>query len=145
MVGGEVRLPLFILTAAVGFVLLIACANVANLLLARAASRQREVAIRAAIGANRFRLIRQLLTESVLVSLAGGAAGVLLATFINQSVRGIRLPTDVALLFDLRTDWRVLTFTLVLSIATGILFSLIPALQSSKLQAPAGSAPTRMT
>jgi predicted permease len=115
-------------------VLLLACVNLANLLLARATERRREIAVRLAVGASRARLVRQLLTESVLVSLAGGAAGVLLATFINQSVRSIRLPTDVTLLFDLRTDWRVLTFTLLLSIATGIIFSLIPALQSSKPQ-----------
>ena len=115
-------------------VLLLACVNLANLLLARATERRREIAVRLAVGASRARLVRQLLTESIMVSVAGGAAGVLLATFINQSVRSIRLPTDVALLFDLRTDWRVLTFTLVLSIATGIVFSLIPALQSSKPQ-----------
>jgi macrolide transport system ATP-binding/permease protein len=123
-----------ILAVVGALVLLLACVNLANLLLARATERRREIAVRLAVGASRARLVRQLLTESVLVSLAGGAAGVLLAMFINQSVRGIRLPTDVALLFDLRTDWRVLTFTLALSIATGIIFSLIPALQSSKPQ-----------
>ena len=75
-----------------------------------------------------------MLTESLIISLAGGAAGVGLAAFINHTVRNLRLPTEIALLFDLRVDWRVLTFTLVLSVATGILFSLIPALQSSKPQ-----------
>src|SRR5438874_5125612 len=115
-------------------VLLLACVNLANLLLARATERRREIAVRLAIGASRARLVRQLLTESILISLSGGAAGVLLAALINRAVRGIRLPSDVTLLFDLRTDWRVLTFTLVLSIGTGILFSLIPALQSSKPQ-----------
>ncbi len=115
-------------------VLLLACVNLANLLLARATERRREIAVRLAVGASRARLVRQLLTESILISLAGGAAGVLLAAFINSTVRAIRLPVDVALLFDLRTDWRVLTFTLLLSIATGIVFSLIPALQSSKPQ-----------
>ncbi|MFL6584245.1 MAG: ABC transporter permease [Chthoniobacterales bacterium] len=119
--------------AAVGaLVLLLACVNLASLLLARSSERRKEIALRLAIGASRPRLIRQLLTESMLVSLTGGAAGVLLATGINHAVRAIRLPTDIALLFDLRTDWRVLTFTLVLSVATGILFSLIPALQSSR-------------
>ena len=93
-----------------------------------------EIAVRLAIGASRQRLVRQLLTESLLISLSGGAAGVFLAAAINSAVRGIRLPSDVTLLFDLRTDWRVLTFALLLSIATGILFSLIPALQSSKPQ-----------
>ncbi len=115
-----------------GLVLLLACVNLANLLLTRATERRKEIALRLAVGASRARLVRQLLTESVLISLSGGAAGVILAAFINGAVRNIRLPSDVALLFDLRTDWRVLTFTLVLSIATGIFFSLIPALQSSK-------------
>lgn len=121
--------------AAVGaLVILLACVNLANLLLARATERRREIAVRLAIGASRQRLVRQLLTESLLISLSGGAAGVLLASIINSAVRGIRLPSDVTLLFDLRTDWRVLGFALLLSIATGILFSLIPALQSSKPQ-----------
>ncbi|HMJ06663.1 MAG TPA: ABC transporter permease [Chthoniobacterales bacterium] len=123
-----------LLLAVGGLVLLLACVNLANLLLARATERRKEIAIRLAVGASRFRLIRQLLTESVLISTAGGAAGVLLAAFINRAVHNIQLPIDIALLFDLRIDWRVLTFTLVLSIATGILFSLIPALQSSKPQ-----------
>jgi putative ABC transport system permease protein len=121
--------------AAVGaLVILLACVNLASLLLARATERRREIAVRLAVGASRRRLVRQLLTESLLISLSGGAAGVFLAAVINKAVRGIRLPSDVTLLFDLRTDWRVLTFALLLSIATGILFSLIPALQSSKPQ-----------
>ncbi|MFL6528270.1 MAG: ABC transporter permease [Chthoniobacterales bacterium] len=121
-----------VLAAVGGLVLLLACVNLASLLLTRATERRKEIALRLAIGASRRRLVRQLLTESILISLSGGAAGVLLAAFINTAVRNIQLPSDVALLFDLRTDWRVLAFTLVLSIATGILFSLIPALQSSK-------------
>src|SRR5438874_4249732 len=121
--------------AAVGaLVILLACVNLASLLLARATERRREIAVRLAIGASRQRLVRQLLTESLLISLSGGASGVFLAAAINSAVRGIRLPSDVTLLFDLRTDWRVLTFALFLSIATGVLFSLIPALQSSKPQ-----------
>ena len=124
--------------AAVGaLVILLACVNLANLLLARATERRREIAVRLAVGASRQRLVRQLLTESLLISLSGGAAGVFLAAAINSAVRGIRLPSDVTLLFDLRTDWRVLTFALLLSIATGILFSVIPALQSSKAAARA--------
>jgi predicted permease len=123
-----------ILAAVGALVLLLACVNLANLLLARATERRREIAVRLAIGASRQRLVRQLLTESLLISLSGGAAGVLLAATINHAVRGIRLPSDITLLFDLRTDWRVLTFALLLSIATGIVFSLIPALQSSKPQ-----------
>lgn len=123
------------LLAAVGaLVILLACVNLANLLLARATERRREIAVRLAIGASRRRLVRQLLTESLLISLSGGAAGVLLSAAINGAVRSIRLPSDITLLFDLRTDWRVLTFALLLSIATGILFSLIPALQSSRPQ-----------
>lgn len=123
------------LLAAVGsLVILLACVNLANLLLARATERRREIAVRLAVGASRRRLVRQLLTESLLISLGGGAAGVLLAAAINTAVRSIRLPSDITLLFDLRTDWRVLTFALLLSIATGILFSLIPALQSSRPQ-----------
>ena len=132
----EIRSAIFgfsgLLLAVGALVLLLACVNLANLLLARAAERRKEIAIRLAVGASRRRLIRQLVTESLLISLAGGGAGVLLAAFINSAVHNIRLPIDVALLFDLRLDWRVLTFTLVLSVATGVLFSLIPALQSSK-------------
>jgi predicted permease len=121
--------------AAVGaLVLLLACVNLANLLLARATERRKEIAVRLAVGASRKRLIRQLLTESLLISCAGGVCGAGLAAFINSAVRNLRLPVEVDLLFDLRTDWRVLTFTLVLSLATGLLFSLIPALQSSKPQ-----------
>src|SRR5438477_2389050 len=123
-----------LLAAVGGLVLLLACVNLASLLLARATERRREIAVRLAIGASRQQLVRQLLTESLLISLTGGAAGVILAAAINSAVRGIRLPSDVTLLFDLRTDWRVLGFALLLSIATGILFSLIPALQSSKPQ-----------
>ena len=123
-----------VLVAVGALVILLACVNLASLLLARATDRRREIAVRLAVGASRQRLVRQLLTESLLISLSGGAAGVFLASAINSAVRGIRLPSDVTLLFDLRTDWRVLSFALLLSIATGILFSLIPALQSSKPQ-----------
>jgi predicted permease len=134
----EIRNAVFgftgILFAVGGLVLLLACVNLANLLLARATERRKEIAVRLAVGASRRRLVRQLITESLVISLAGGAAGVGLAALINHAVRSMRLPIEITLLFDLRTDWRVLTFTLLLSIATGILFSLIPALQSSKPQ-----------
>ncbi|HEY4273568.1 MAG TPA: ABC transporter permease [Candidatus Udaeobacter sp.] len=134
----EIRNAVFgfagILTVVGGLVVLLACVNLANLLLARATERGKELAVRLALGASRSRLVRQLLTESLIISLAGGAAGVGLAAFINHTARNLRLPTEISLLFDLRVDWRVLTFTLVLSVATGILFSLIPALQSSKPQ-----------
>jgi predicted permease len=134
----EIRNAVFgfagILTVVGGLVLLLACVNLANLLLARATERRKELALRLALGASRTRLVRQLLTESLIISLAGGAAGVGLAAFINHTVRNLRLPTEISILFDLRVDWRVLTFTLLLSVATGILFSLIPALQSSRPQ-----------
>src|SRR5689334_3406506 len=123
-----------LLLAVGALVILLACVNLASLLLARATERRREIAVRLAIGANRRRLIRTLVTECLLISLSGGAAGVLLATVINNAVRGIHLPCDVTLLFDLRTDWRVLSFALLLSIATGILVSRIPGLQASKPQ-----------
>jgi predicted permease len=121
-----------VLMVIVGLVLLLACVNLANLQLARATGRRKEIAIRLAVGASRGRLVRQLLTEGVLLSLAGGALGLLLAAWINQLVGAIKLPTDIALLFDLRLDWRVMLFALGLSILTGVAFSLLPALQSSK-------------
>ena len=121
-----------VLMVIVGLVLLLACVNLANLQLARATSRRKEIAIRLAVGASRGRLIRQLLTEGVLLSLAGGALGLMLAAWINWLVGGIKLPLDVALVFDLPLDWRVLLFALGLSIFTGVVFSLLPALQSSK-------------
>jgi len=134
----DIRNSVFAFTAvlgAVGFlVLLLACVNLANLLLARATERRKEIAIRLAVGASRRRLIRQLMTESVMLSLAGGIFGVLVAAAINRVVQRVDFPIDIALVFDLRIDWRVLFFTLGLSVLTGMLFSLIPALQSSKPQ-----------
>src|SRR6266404_6944928 len=120
------------LMGVVGLVLLLACVNLANLLLARATERRKELAIRLALGASRGRIVRQLVTESVLLSLAGGLGGLLLAAWINDVVSSMKLPTDIALVFDLRLDWRVLAFALTVSLATGIFFSLLPALQSSK-------------
>ncbi|MFL6514825.1 MAG: ABC transporter permease [Chthoniobacterales bacterium] len=132
----DIRNSVFALSGVLGvvgaLVLLLACVNLANLLLARATERRKEIGIRLAVGASRGRLIRQLLTESVMLSAAGGALGLLLASWINHVVAAIKLPTDIALVFDLRTDWGVLVFTLALSLMTGILFSLLPALQSSK-------------
>jgi predicted permease len=134
----DIRNGVFAFTAvlgAVGFlVLLLACVNLANLLLARATERRKEIAIRLAVGASRRRLIRQLMTESVMLSLLGGIFGVLVAAAINRIVQRLDFPVDISLVFDLRIDWRVLSFTLSLSILTGMLFSLIPALQSSKPQ-----------
>ncbi len=134
IVGG-VRNSLLILLGAVSFVLLIACANVANLLLARATGRKREIAIRAAVGAGRGRIVRQLLTESVMLSLAGGVVGLAagyagIRALLSLSPGNIpRIGSGGA---NVGLDWRVLGFTLALSILTGIVFGLVPALQSSR-------------
>jgi putative ABC transport system permease protein len=131
--AADMRTRLLILLAAVALVLLIACANVANLTLARAAIREKEIAIRASLGAARHRIVRQLLTESVLMAAVGGALGLIFAA-VGLSVLKSALPASTPRLSDVTLDWRVLIFTAALVIFTGIVSGLAPALQSSRTE-----------
>jgi putative ABC transport system permease protein len=128
----EVKPSLLALLGAVGFVLLIACANVANLLLARSAARQKEIAIRAAMGASRSRVLRQMLTESILLSAIGGVAGLFLSIWLTKVLMSM-LPEGAPRMEHVGIDYRVLAFALGVSALTGILFGIVPALQASKL------------
>jgi predicted permease len=124
--------PLFVLFAVVGLVLLIACANIANLLLSRAAARRQEIGLRLCLGAGRLRLIRQLLTESLLISILGGVVGILAAYWCADALFAFFPQTHVRIVLDIRPDTRTLAFTLVVALATGILFGLAPAIQATR-------------
>ncbi len=132
-VVGQVRRPLIVFMGAVAFILLLACANVAHLLLTRAAARQKELAVRTALGAGRGRLIRQLLTESVLLGVAGGVTGILLVAWVVDLLPKIAT-AGMPRMDELKIDGRVLAITVALSLLTGVVSGIVPALQSSRLR-----------
>ncbi len=131
--GGFMSKAVAVFMSLVGLVLLIACANVANLILARANGRRKEIATRTALGASRWRMMRQLLTESILLALCGGIAGLVFARWAALALMSIHLPTDIPLhLFDLRMDWRIFSFSFIAAVLTGVVAGILPALQASR-------------
>jgi len=131
--GRELRTPLWVLMATTGMVLLIACANIANLLLARATGRQKEIAVRLAMGATRGRIVSQLLIETLSLSTLGGALGLALAFWADKALLAVYLPSDSGNLnISTAPDFRILLFTLAVTVATGLVFGLAPALQSTR-------------
>ncbi len=130
---GQYQKPLGVLMGLVGLLLLLACANVANLLLARSAARQRELSVRVALGAGRARLVRQLLTESVLLSAMGAAVGLLLARWGDQLLLRMVSGTSTPVPLDVHLDWAVMAFTIGVTLLTGVLFGLVPAMRATRL------------
>ncbi|HXJ04961.1 MAG TPA: ABC transporter permease [Candidatus Acidoferrum sp.] len=131
--GGFMSTAVIVFMFLVGLVLLIACANVANLILARANGRRKEFATRVALGASRWRMARQLLTETVLLSAFGGILGMVFARWAGMALTSIHIPSDIPLrLFDLRLDWRIFSFTFLAALMTGVVAGLIPSLQASR-------------
>jgi len=133
VVLGDIGPALFVLLGAVGFVLLIACANLANLMLARIGGREREIAVRTALGASRLRIVRQLLTESLLLAVAGGGVGLLLAIWAVRWLVSMS-PDTIPRVNEISVDLRVAGFTLLASVATGVLFGVVPAWQASRTE-----------
>jgi predicted permease len=132
VVTGDVRLPLLLLLVAVGFVLLIACANVANLLLARSTARQKEIAVRAALGADRLRLARQMITESTVLGLLSGVAAILIGGWGMELILSLA-PSDLPRMHEVHIDWRVFLFALVMSLTTAMLIGITPAIEATHI------------
>ncbi|QNI33744.1 ABC transporter permease [Alloacidobacterium dinghuense] len=137
-IGGELGKPVYVLTSLAAFVLLLACANLANLLLARASSRQREMSVRLALGAGRARILRQMLTESLLLSLAGGVAGLLLGYYARNAIPHLLSSSWEAPAINAKFNWMIFAFTAAISIFTGLLFGLAPAWQATRTQVSSG-------